>query len=213
MPTNVFLELSEEKRAKIIGVSIAEFSKYGYENSSTNRIVQNAGISKGSLFQYFQNKDELYFYLLDAATQELTASLAQETRTLSKDLFERIVQYAEMEFAWYIAHPEKCRLITSAFAKSNAAIGQKVEARYGKSGREIYDGLLGDIDTSLLRLDKEKTADMIRWFLKGFQEDFIARIEAGQDRDIAHMRRAYIKSLTDYLSILKRGLMIEENGG
>lgn len=57
MPTNMFLELNIEKRTKIIVICITEFSKYGYENNSTNRIVQKANISKGSLFKYFKNKD------------------------------------------------------------------------------------------------------------------------------------------------------------
>lgn len=207
MPTKLFFELSEEKRTKIIDASIAEFAQYGYNSGSTNRIVQIAGISKGSLFKYFQNKDELYFFILDMATQELTADLARKTRALSKNLFERIVQYSEAEFAWYLAHPEKCRLITAASTRSDAAIYREVEARYGEQGREIYDGLLEDIDTSALRLSREKTAHMIRWFLKGFNEDFITGVKAGQDMDIDGVRRAYIKNLTEYMAALKSGLM------
>lgn len=212
MPTKLFLELNEEKRAKIIGASMAEFAQCGYANGSTNRIVRNAGISKGSLFKYFQNKDELYFYILDAAVQELTVSLEREVYAYSRDLFERIIQYAEMEFAWYIAHPEKCRLITSAFTKSDTAIYQKIEARYGERGRDIYDALLEGIDASPLRLNKKKTADMIRWFLKGFNEDFVICIETRQDKNIDILRREYMESLTDYMVILQSGLVAEEKG-
>lgn len=213
MPTSMFHELSEEKRAKIIDVSIAEFAQFGYDNSSTNRIVQNAGISKGSLFKYFKNKDELYFYILDMVTQELTMGLAQETRALSKNLFERIVQYSEIEFAWYLVHPEKCRMITSAFTRSDTAIYRKIEARYGERGREIYDGLLEDVDISALRLDKKKTADMVRWFLKGFNEEFITGMQAWCDRDVDGMRREYLERLADYMVILKSGLVAVEKGG
>lgn len=213
MPTKLFLELSEEKRTKIMNVSMAEFSQYGFENSSTNRIVQNAGISKGSLFKYFQSKDELYFYILDMVTEELTAGLARETLGLSKDLFERIVQYAEMEFAWYLRHPEKCRLITAAFTKSATAVYQKVEARYGERGQAIYDGLLEGVDASGLRLDKRKTADMVKWFLKGFNEDFVADIQSRWDGDIDGMRREYMESLAGYMVVLKSGLMAEGKGG
>lgn len=213
MPTKLFLELSEEKRAKIIAVSVAEFSEYGYANGSTNRIVQGAGISKGSLFKYFQNKNELYFYILDLAVGEMTESLAREAHTLSKELFERIVQYSAMEFAWYVEHPEKYRLITAAFAKNGGAIDQEVEARYGEKGRAIYNGLWADVDASGLRADKSKATDMVKWFLKGFNEDFVAGVQARQDRSADGVGSAYMESLREYLELLKSGLMAPEKGG
>ena len=66
MCTN-FEKLPEQKKKKIIDACIKEFSKNGYVNASTNNIVLNAGISKGSLFNYFDNKKKLYLYILDYA--------------------------------------------------------------------------------------------------------------------------------------------------
>lgn len=63
MPKKLFHELQEDKKQKIISVSISEFAKYGYTDSSTNRIVKDSGISKGSLFKYFESKEDLYFYV------------------------------------------------------------------------------------------------------------------------------------------------------
>ena len=60
MPTKVFNELDKSKQDKIIESAIKEFAEYGYEEGSTNRIVKDCGISKGSLFKYFENKEELY---------------------------------------------------------------------------------------------------------------------------------------------------------
>lgn len=211
MPTNMFVELSEEKRKKIIGVAIAEFSKYGYENSSTNRIVQDAGISKGSLFKYFKNKDELFFYILDFVTQELIASLAQVIPVLPKGLFERIVKYSELEFTWYVKHPIECKLIATAFTKSDTYIYQKVETRYSLKGQDIYYKLLEDIDTSILKWDKKKTVDILKWFLKGFNEDFMAYVQAKETLNIGRIQQEYSKRLADYIAILKRGLIAQKN--
>lgn len=211
MPTNVFIELSEEKREKIIRVSIGEFSKYGYENSSTNRIVQDAGISKGSLFKYFKNKDELFFYILDFVTQELTASLAQEISVLPKGLFERIIKYSELEFTWYVKHPNECKLITNVFRKSDTAIYQKVEARYSLKEQDIYYKLLEDIDTSILKCGKKKTVDILKWFLKGFNDDFMTHIQAQDTSNIDKIQQEYSKRLADYLTILKCGLITDKN--
>ena len=79
---------------------VSEFAEYGYENSSTNRIVKKAGISKGSLFKYFPTKEDFYFYVLDEITAELNFSLEEKINTLSADLFQRIVEYSVLEFSW-----------------------------------------------------------------------------------------------------------------
>lgn len=211
MPTNVFIELSEEKRENIIKVSIAEFSKYGYSNSSTNRIVQDAGISKGSLFKYFKSKEELFFYILDFVTQELIMSLSQKISILPKDLFERIIRYSELEFAWYIKHPIECKLITFAFTKSDTSIYREIEVRYHLKEQDIYYKLLEDIDTSMLKWDKKKTFDILKWFLKGFNEDFMTHIQEQDNLDISKLQHEYVKCISEHITILKYGLIYEKN--
>lgn len=210
MPTNMFLELNEEKRTKIIEVCIIEFAKYGYENSSTNRIVQNANISKGSLFKYFKNKDELYFYILDHVIQELMTSLSHEIAKLPQELFERIIKYSELEFSWYVKYPDKCKLITTAFTTSHTETYQKVEAQYGLKGQSIYYELLKDIDLSLLSCEKEKALDILKWFLTGFNKEFLSNIQIQDNTSIDHIKQKYVKSLTDCLEILKYGLIKKE---
>ena len=207
MPTDLFYQLKHDKKTKIIDVGISEFAKHGYTNSSTNRIVKSSGISKGSLFKYFQSKEELYFYILDCITAELTSSLDEKTGMLPKDLFKRVIKYSEFEFAWYMQNPDKCKLIIKAFMKSDTEIYQKVEARYNLTGQEIYYKLLEDIDTDQFKWDKQKTIDILKWFLKGFNEDFISKTEVQNSMDIADIRNEYVKSLTEHMEILKLGLM------
>lgn len=70
MPKQTFLNLPEEKRNTIINASIDEFAQYGLENASTNRIVENSGISKGSFYQYFEDKQDVFMYLLSVLERE-----------------------------------------------------------------------------------------------------------------------------------------------
>jgi len=70
MPKQTFLNLPEEKRNTIIHAAIEEFAEYGLENASTNRIVANSGISKGSFYQYFEDKQDVFMYLLTVLEQE-----------------------------------------------------------------------------------------------------------------------------------------------
>ncbi|HLF73803.1 MAG TPA: TetR/AcrR family transcriptional regulator [Anaerolineales bacterium] len=70
MPKQTFFNLPEEKRDTIINAAVDEFARYGLENASTNRIVENSGISKGSFYQYFEDKQDVFMYLLSVLEQE-----------------------------------------------------------------------------------------------------------------------------------------------
>jgi AcrR family transcriptional regulator len=62
MPIEDFLRLSETKQNEIMHAALREFSRFGYDLASTNRIVAEAGISKGVLFKYFSNKKACSFF-------------------------------------------------------------------------------------------------------------------------------------------------------
>ena len=70
MPKQTFLNLPEGKRDVIVNVAIDEFLEFGLENASTNRIVANSGISKGSFYQYFEDKQDVFMYLISVLEGE-----------------------------------------------------------------------------------------------------------------------------------------------
>ena len=70
VPKDTFLNLPEDKRTLICDVAFDEFAEYPFEQASVNRIVANSGIAKGSFYQYFENKKDLFLYLMDLITEE-----------------------------------------------------------------------------------------------------------------------------------------------
>lgn len=72
MAKQTFLNLPEEKRNTITNAAIEEFAEYGFEASSINRIVANSRISKGSFYQYFEDKMDVFKYLMDVIAKEKT---------------------------------------------------------------------------------------------------------------------------------------------
>lgn len=71
MPTQTFFNLKEAKQDRIICAALTEFAKHGYKNSNLDRIVKIAGIPKGSLYQYFENKDDLFVFISRKAIQSM----------------------------------------------------------------------------------------------------------------------------------------------
>ena len=69
MPLARFETLDKSLKGKIIDVSKQEFATHGYEEASYNKIIQKIGISKGSMYYYFENKEDLFITcFLDAFT-------------------------------------------------------------------------------------------------------------------------------------------------
>ncbi|MNB86209.1 Fatty acid metabolism regulator protein [compost metagenome] len=79
----LFLKISEEKRLRIYKAAINEFAQNGYENASTHKIAKQAQISVGSLFQYFENKEDIFL------------SVAQYYASIVKEAFDEILHTDE----------------------------------------------------------------------------------------------------------------------
>lgn len=204
MPTKQFLNLETEKQNNIIQVSIAEFSQYGYENASTNRIVKKCDISKGSLFKYFSSKEDLYFFLLDTVTAEMIHDMESGLCNLSKELFQRIIDYSVWEISWYIKNPIKGQLVIGAAVRNDTEIYRKTVERYGIKGDNIYRRLLEDVDERELRRNKSDIADILKWVLEGFNKDFLDKIDL-KDGSFEQFKEEYVNKLTGYINILKEG--------
>ena len=65
MPKQTFFNLSESKKKNILHSAIDEFAEYDYNSASINRIVDKANIAKGSFYQYFNDKLDLFSYVTD----------------------------------------------------------------------------------------------------------------------------------------------------
>lgn len=60
MVHKTFERLPGEKKERILQAARAEFVRYPYEKTSINRILADAGVPKGSFYQYFDDKSDLF---------------------------------------------------------------------------------------------------------------------------------------------------------
>lgn len=64
MPKTTFLNLPEDRRNTLVERALDEFAAHPFHEASLSRIVARAGIAKGSVYQYFDDKLDLYRWLL-----------------------------------------------------------------------------------------------------------------------------------------------------
>ncbi|MGB1354451.1 MAG: TetR/AcrR family transcriptional regulator [Poseidonia sp.] len=83
MPLSRYDSIDESLKTRILDVSKQEFATHGYEAASYNKIIQKIGISKGSMYYYFENKEDLFLTcFLDEA--RLAGMLSFEMNKLSE---------------------------------------------------------------------------------------------------------------------------------
>lgn len=87
MPSTTFFHLPEEKRLRLLAAARAEFARAPYEDASINRIIQAAGIPRGSFYMYFTDKEELFHYLMEQYGALLTRRMEERLDRRGGDLF------------------------------------------------------------------------------------------------------------------------------
>jgi len=81
-------EAMVDKREQILKAALTLFNRYGFDNTPTARISKEAGVATGTLFNYFNSKEELinvlYLNCKDSLTRRLSDGLDQEKTYRSK---------------------------------------------------------------------------------------------------------------------------------
>jgi len=74
VPTDTWWNLPADKRDRITKAAKVEFARRGFSAGSLNVISRDAGIAKGSLFQYFEDKLDLFSTICDSASGQVAAA-------------------------------------------------------------------------------------------------------------------------------------------
>lgn len=114
MPLDTFHNLPEGKRSSITEVLLEEFGGTPYNEVSVNRIVHKAGISKGSFYQYFEDKKDCYMYLVHRALAEKTAFHRSLTVPGEMGLFPRLRWILEQSLEFQFSSPLLSRVLYRA---------------------------------------------------------------------------------------------------
>ena len=88
MPSETFFRLPEEKRERVIRSAWQEFTSVSYAQVSINRIVRQADIPRGSFYQYFADKDDLFRYLAGGIRDYAVEGYAEVLRGCGGDMFQ-----------------------------------------------------------------------------------------------------------------------------
>jgi AcrR family transcriptional regulator len=143
MPKDTFFNLPEDKRALICDVAIDEFAAYPFDQASVNRIVAQSGIAKGSFYQYFEDKQDLFLYIMHLIAEEKINYIAPIVRnpdahdifTLTKEMFLSGIQFV-------MEHPRYAAISSIFMAHKEAPIYKEAKVDNMPASYEIFETLL-----------------------------------------------------------------------
>ena len=151
MPSDTFLRLNDLKKKKLIDASFKEFSLNNFNDASINRIIKEAGISRGSFYMYFEDKKDLYFYLLEQYGEILSNNMKKDLIKNKGDLFKMFQDNIEESYNSFKNNN------INFFKKSleNVTIMEESKRTFGFRDKRLLQELIPNINLELLN-DKAK---------------------------------------------------------
>lgn len=86
MPKDTFFNLQKDKQEKIMRETVKEFINKGFDKGNIGVIAGNAGVAKGSMYQYFENKRELFLFAVKWSVELLMNKYGRFMVTDNKDI-------------------------------------------------------------------------------------------------------------------------------
>ena len=90
MPTKTFLNLPKEKRLRILKAGKKEFSRVPFEKAVIANIAKDADIPRGSFYQYFENLEDLFTYIIDYLYGLSKKKFMQHLQENNNDVYEAL---------------------------------------------------------------------------------------------------------------------------
>ena len=165
LPTDNFDKILPEKQQIVLNAALTCFGRSGYKRTAMSEIAIGAGISKASLFHYFNTKKELFIYLYRYACDEILAEMVAGT----EDLIECVRLGAQIKIRVMKKHPGMYDFLLSLVTETDGALLEELkQINNGKVERGMAL-LFCNVDWSRFRegLDRTTAMNLLSWVSEG----------------------------------------------
>ncbi len=195
MPKDTFINLKDEKKKRIFEAAVQEFSTRRFSDASINQIIKNAGIPKGSFYQYFADKEDIYLHMLERMSKDIHDMIEAFNPNVS--FFENIMQRAKDTLKVGKIRPEYSKIGALTVIDDSEFILKLLRA----SNEKHYKIVERDKQRGLVKpeIDSEVVIKMIYIFV------FNEYLYSGFDET------RYLKKVEGAIQILKQGIAVHQD--
>jgi len=203
VPKETFFNLEFEKQKRIFIAAVDEFAEQSFNEAKLSRIIKAAQIPRGSFYQYFEDKADLYTYLFQEITKEKLAYFGSDLMNPEEisfiDLFHKLYQQG-LEFAY--ANPKYIQITRKLMSDRGAQIFKEVMGEGIEVGKEYYKHYI-EIDKKHGRIRDEIDSDLLADFiLETTMTLSLTEFATQPEFDIDHM----FYRMEQFLLILQKGI-------
>lgn len=173
------IDAGNEKVKRIIDAAYEEFSCYGKDKASLNKILKAAGISKGVFYHYFEDKRMLFNYLLYFSITTTVETIDNKLDWENNDLILRISEVTKRTLDIMRAYP----FMVDMNEKFKKEILAEIKRLNYSSQREKF--YRHNIDYGLFKYSDgiEDALHIIRWTYKGVGLELVKRKGSSLDNE------------------------------
>ncbi len=147
MPTERFYNLPAGKKKTICDAAVEEFTRVPFEKASINKIIQAAGISRGSFYTYFEDKRDVLGYIFEDATDNFQNCWIRCAEKNNGDLWKTAETF--LHYGLANAKESVLQLIKNiAVSETMFGVTQQLCDENSKSQQELQETMYRVIDTS-----------------------------------------------------------------
>lgn len=165
-----FLSLKPEKQVRILNATMKEFVQKGFKNASTDEMVKEANISKGSLFHYFGNKKGLFLFLYDYSVEMVIKEFFEKIDLNETDILVRLRQMMLLKIDLMRKYPDMFAFIRGAYFEESGDVKHDLERKNKEIYAKHYNQLFQNIDSTKFKegLEIRRAINIIIWTMEGF---------------------------------------------
>jgi len=175
MPKPTFYRLPQEKRIALLDSAKKEFQTYLLKDASINRIIQKAGISRGGFYLYFENIEDIYFYLLDECIDNYMKHFFMLLDSNKGNIFDSIHALFD-DMITFCLKEEHIQFSRNVFLNMTLFRNQELFTKETKACpfREYKALLSQKIDKTLLKIHQDSELfDILRMLFTVMVEDLL----------------------------------------
>ncbi len=141
---NTFLKLPQEKQDRILDAFMLEFVHNDFEAASLSKVVDALGIAKGSVYQYFGSKLEVYQSLQKICQAEKLKYVFGISREDFEDIWDWYRQLFAAGIKFDLERPRHSQfLYRSAMDRTNPVLSQ-MQAQIFKTSADMFAGIIAE---------------------------------------------------------------------
>ena len=172
MPSQTFYRLPPDKKETILTAARKEFSRVTFDQASINKIIEDAGISRGSFYMYFQDKRDLLYQLLDGYIAEVIACVESGITEKNGDPFFVFTIFFDATVTHFSGNKENRLFFRNVFSGMHSLGEQGVFGQINmqdlmehKNRKKDWDTILGKIDKSCLKVSSKADIEELFFLL------------------------------------------------